>query len=133
MPTFADTTSPSAVTDAEERQPDPRWVRPAFAVLLVATAAFWCIGLSRNGWANAFYSAAVQAGTESWKAFLFGSSDAANVITVDKPPASLWPMEISARIFGVNTWSIQLPQVLFGVAAVALLYVIVKKQFGPVA
>ena len=34
-----------------------------------------------------------QAGSEDWKAFLFGSSDAANLITVDKPPASLWVME----------------------------------------
>ncbi len=133
MPVLTDTTQQPAQTNHPEQTPDPRWARPALAVLLVATATFWCIGLSRNGWANAFYAAAVQAGTKSWKAFLFGSSDAANAITVDKPPASLWPMEISARIFGVNSWSIQLPQVLLGVASVALLYVIVKKQFGPAA
>ncbi|CAN5241485.1 glycosyltransferase family 39 protein [soil metagenome] len=133
MLAVADTTDSDTPTNSDVPQPDPRWARPALAALLVATAVFWCIGLSRNGWANAFYSAAVQAGTESWKAFLFGSSDAANAITVDKPPASLWPMEISARIFGVNSWSIQLPQVLLGVASVALLYVIVKKHFGPAA
>lgn len=133
MPALADTTQRPAPTEQPEPQVDPRWARPALATLLVATAAFWCIGLGRNGWANAFYAAAVQAGTKSWKAFLFGSSDAANAITVDKPPASLWPMEISARIFGVNSWSIQLPQVLLGVASVALLYVIVKRQFGPAA
>ena len=34
----------------------------------------WDLGAS--GWANAFYSAAVQAGTKSWKAFFFGSLDA---------------------------------------------------------
>ncbi len=106
------------------------WSRVGLLALLVATAAFWSIGLNRNGWANAFYSAAVQAGTKSWKAFLFGSSDAANSITVDKPPASLWPMEIAARIFGANTWSIQLPEVLLGIASVVLLYVIVKRRFG---
>lgn len=128
-----DTAHRPGSTTTDEAPPDPRWARPALIALLIATTGFWSIGLSRNGWANAFYSAAVQAGTKSWKAFLFGSSDAANLITVDKPPASLWPMEISARIFGVNTWSIQLPQVLLGVASVALLYVIVKKQFGPAA
>ncbi|WP_111510132.1 ArnT family glycosyltransferase [Mycobacterium kyogaense] len=133
MTHVADTAHRAASTTTDDAQSDPRWVRPALTALLIATAAFWCIGLSRNGWANAFYSAAVQAGTKSWKAFLFGSSDAANLITVDKPPASLWPMEISARIFGVNTWSIQLPQVLLGVASVALLYVIIRKQFGPAA
>ena len=52
-------------------------------------------GLGRNGWANDFYSAAVQAGTKSWKALFFGSFDSANFITVDKPPASLWVMELS--------------------------------------
>ncbi|MGX9791762.1 ArnT family glycosyltransferase [Mycobacterium sp. MMS18-G62] len=115
------------------RTDDPSWAHWALAGLLIATAAFWTIGLSRNGWANAFYSAAVQAGTKNWKAFLFGSSDAANSITVDKPPASLWAMEISARVFGVNTWSIQLPQALLGVLSVALLYVVVKRDFGPTA
>lgn len=111
--------------------PHPRWARPALAALLAVTAVFWSIGLSRMGWANPFYSAAVQAGTKSWKAFLFGSSDAGNSITVDKPPASLWPMELSARVFGVNTWSILLPQVLIGLASMALLYMIVKRHFGP--
>ena len=31
-------------------------------------------------------------------------------------------MELSARIFGVNSWSILVPQALEGVAAVGLLY-----------
>src|SRR5665647_565436 len=71
---------------------DPRWVRPAIALLLVATALLYIWGLGASGWANSFYSAAVQAGTVSWKAFLFGSSDGANSITVDKSPLALWPM-----------------------------------------
>ena len=73
----------------------------------------------------------MQAGTKSWKAFFFGSSDASNFITVDKPPASLWVMEISARIFGVNSWSILVPQALEGVATVGLLFVTVRRWFSP--
>ena len=68
-----------------------RAVRWAMPVLLVGTAVLYLWDLSGSGWANAFYSAAAQAGSHSWKAFLFGSSDAANSITVDKPPLSLWP------------------------------------------
>jgi len=113
--------------------PPSRWPRPALAMLLLATAAFWTIGLSQNGWGNSFYAAAVQAGTDDWKAFLFGSSDAANTITVDKPPASLWVMEISTRVFGVDSWAILLPQVLLGIASVALLYASVRRVFGPAA
>lgn len=111
----------------------PRWARPALIALLLATATFWTIGLSRNGWGNSFYAAAVQAGTDSWKAFLFGSSDAANSITVDKPPASLWVMEISTRLFGVDSWTILFPQVLLGVASVAFVYAAVRRPFGPAA
>lgn len=107
--------------------------RIAVAVLLVGTAVAYIWALGRAGWANAFYSAAVQAGTVSWKAMFFGSSDAANSITVDKPPASLWVMELSTRLFGVNTWAMLVPQALLGVASVALLYATVRRRFGPVA
>ncbi len=107
--------------------------RIAVAVLLVGTAIAYIWGLGRAGWANAFYSAAVQAGTVSWKAMFFGSSDGANSITVDKPPASLWVMEVSTRLFGVNSWAMLVPQALLGVASVALLYATVRRRFGPVA
>ncbi len=115
------------------RPDDPAWVQPALLALLVGTALLYLVGLGKSGWANAFYSAAVQAGTQSWKAFLFGSSDAASFITVDKPPASLWVMGLSARLFGVNSWSILVPQALMGVAAVAVLYATLRRWFGPVA
>ncbi len=98
---------------------------------MAAAAALYLIGLGRSGWANDFYAAAVQAGTKSWKAMFFGSFDASSFITVDKPPASLWVMEISARIFGLNSWSLPVPQALDGVASVALLYAAVKRWFGP--
>ena len=112
---------------------DPRWARPALFVLLAVTAALYLWDLSASGYANSFYSAAVQAGSQSWKAFFFGSSDSSNFITVDKPPASLWAMELSARIFGVNSWSILVPEALMGVASVGVLYTTVKRWFGPAA
>jgi 4-amino-4-deoxy-L-arabinose transferase-like glycosyltransferase len=115
------------------RAEDPAWVRPALLLLLAATAALYIWDLGASGWANSYYSAAVQAGAYSWKAFLFGSSDASNFITVDKTPAFLWPMELTARVFGVNSWSILVPQALEGVAAVGLLYAAVKRWFGAAA
>jgi len=115
---------------ARGRASDPAWVRPALLVLLAVTAILYLWDLGASGWANSFYSAAVQAGTKSWKAFFFGSSDASNFITVDKPPAALWVMEISARIFGLSSWSILVPQALEGVAAVALVYATVRRWFS---
>ncbi|MEU8752062.1 ArnT family glycosyltransferase [Streptomyces chartreusis] len=115
------------------RPEDPRWARPAFLGLLLATLLLYLYNLSASGYANSFYSAAVQAGSESWKAFFFGSLDAANAITVDKPPASLWPMALSVRLFGLHSWAILLPEVLMGVGTVAVVYAAVRRRFGPVA
>jgi 4-amino-4-deoxy-L-arabinose transferase-like glycosyltransferase len=112
---------------------DPSWARPALFGLLALTAVLYLWNVTRNGWANDFYSAAVQAGTKSWKAFFFGSFDSSNFITVDKTPASLWAMEISGRIFGFSQWSMLVPQALEGVGSVALLYAAVKRWFGPQA
>jgi 4-amino-4-deoxy-L-arabinose transferase-like glycosyltransferase len=99
-------------------------------LLLAASAVLYTWGLGASSWANAYYSGAVQAGSENWKAFLFGSFDAANGITVDKPPASLWVMALSVRIFGLSSWSILVPQALIGVAAVYLLYATVRRWSG---
>lgn len=107
-----------------------RWL---LLVLLAGTAALYLCDLDRSGWANAFYSAAAQAGSQSWTAFLFGSSDAANAISVDKPPLSLWPPALAIRVFGLNSWSILVPQALMGVAAVALVWDTVRRRFGEAA
>jgi 4-amino-4-deoxy-L-arabinose transferase-like glycosyltransferase len=123
-----------------EAQPQRRWGSQSawnrhapLAGLLSATALLYLVGLSRNGWANQFYAAAAQAGSKSWKAFLFGSLDQSNYITVDKPPASLWVMDLSVKIFGTNSWAILVPQALEGVAAVALLYAAVTRVSGRTA
>lgn len=109
---------------------DPNWARPALLALLAATAVLYLWNLTASGWANAFYSAAAQAGSQNWEAFFFGSSDAANSITVDKPPASLWVMALSVRLLGLSSFSILVPQVLMGVATVAILHATVKRHFG---
>jgi 4-amino-4-deoxy-L-arabinose transferase-like glycosyltransferase len=112
---------------------DPSWARPALLGLLVATALLYVYNLTASGYANSFYSAAVQAGSVSWKAFLYGSSDAGNSITVDKPPAALWIMALSVRAFGLSSFSILMPEVLMGVATVGVVYATVKRQFGAAA
>ncbi|MFI5925559.1 ArnT family glycosyltransferase [Micromonospora sp. NPDC051543] len=109
------------------------WTRPALLALLLGTGLLYLWGLGASGWANSFYAAAAQAGSVSGKAFFYGSSDAANSITVDKTPASLWLMALSVRIFGLNSWAMLVPQALCGVASVGVLYASVKRWYGPVA
>lgn len=113
--------------------PQPHWVRPSAALLLAITAVLYLWNLEATGYANSFYAAAIQAGTKDWTALLFGSLDAGNAITVDKPPAALWIPALAGRIFGFSALSMLIPQALMGVAAVALLYLTVKRVAGPAA
>jgi 4-amino-4-deoxy-L-arabinose transferase-like glycosyltransferase len=112
---------------------DPRWVRPAVLGLLAATAVLFLWGLGSSGWANDYYAAAAQAATQDWKAWLFGSLDAGNAITVDKPPAALWVMGLFGRLFGFSAFTMLLPEALMGVGAVGLLYLTVRRTSGPTA
>jgi 4-amino-4-deoxy-L-arabinose transferase-like glycosyltransferase len=107
--------------------------RIAVGALLLATGVLYLWDLGASGWANAYYSAAALAGSQSWLAFLFGSFDAGNAITVDKTPAALWVMSLSVRIFGLSSWSLLVPQALMGVAAVGILYATVARVAGRLA
>ncbi|MFB6698932.1 ArnT family glycosyltransferase [Streptomyces rubiginosohelvolus] len=134
MTTFTAPATPAAVPSGLS-VPDrgPRWARPALYGLLLAVGLAYFYNLSASGYANSFYSAAVQAGSQSWKALFFGSLDSANAITVDKPPAALWPMALFVRLFGLNSWAILAPQVLMALATAAVLNSAVRRRFGPVA
>jgi len=111
---------------------DPRWARPALWAILVLATALYAWNLSSIT-GNTFYNAAVYSGTRSWKAFFFGALDSGSFITVDKPPFALWVMGLSARVFGYGTWQLMLPTVAVGTGSVALLYRLVKRDFGVVA
>lgn len=129
------TTAPSTVNAHASidpvGSPRPRWERPVLLALLAATALLYLWGLGSSGWANTYYAAAAQAGTQDWKAWLFGSLDAGNAITVDKPPAALWVMALSGRLFGFSPFTMLLPQALMGVASVGVVYAAVRRVSGP--
>lgn len=111
----------------------PAWGLPAHVCVTALAALLYGWGLGSVGMGNSFYAAAVKSGTESWKAFLFGSLDPGNFITVDKPPASLWLMELSGRLFGFSSWSMLVPEALCGVVTVAVLYHLVRRWAGELA
>lgn len=94
----------------------------AFGGLLLFTAIFYLWNLTINGMANSYYAAAAQAASINWTAWLFGSLDAANFVSVDKPPISMMIMGLFGRIFGFSSWSMLLPHALAGIATVALVY-----------
>jgi len=125
-------TARHAAPDTPARGPaQPRWVRPSVFGLLALTAVLYLWNLTASGFGNSFYAAAVQSGTQNAKAWLFGSLDAGNVLTVDKPPAALWLGTAFARIFGFSSFTVLAPQALLGVASVGLLYLTVRRVSGP--
>jgi 4-amino-4-deoxy-L-arabinose transferase-like glycosyltransferase len=128
--------SPARLFPTARERATPRpdaWVRPALATVTALAAFLYFWHLSINGYANTYYSAAALAASESWKAWFFGSFDAGNFITVDKPPLSTMLMGLSVRIFGLSSLSILMPQALAGVATVVVLFQTVRRSFGPVA
>lgn len=104
------------------------WV--ALGVLMAAASFVFLWNLDASGYANEFYSAAAQAGSMSWEAFLWGASDSGLAITVDKPPAAIWLMALSVRILGLSSFAILLPQALLGIASTYLLYAIMRRSWG---
>jgi 4-amino-4-deoxy-L-arabinose transferase-like glycosyltransferase len=131
MTLIADAPPEAAPPTRDDRR--PRWVRPAVLALVVATAVLYLWGLGSSGWANDYYAAAAQAGTQNWKAWLFGALDPGNAITVDKPPASLWVMALFGRLFGFSAFTMLLPEALMGVASVGVLFAAVRRVSGPAA
>ena len=102
----------------------------AFGGLLLFTSIFYLWNLTINGMANSYYAAAAQAASTSWLAWLFGSLDAANFVSVDKPPISMMIMGLFGRLFGFSSWSMLLPHALAGIATVALVYLVVRRWYG---
>lgn len=102
----------------------------AVALLLLSACFVFFWNLSSSGYANEFYSAAAQAGSVSWEAFLWGGLDAGGAITVDKPPASIWLMALSVRLFGLSSFSILLPQAIMGVATTLIVFLIARRVWG---
>ena len=127
MTTVADQPVAAETTESPRTGRWPRW---ALTGLLAATAVLYLWNLSASGYGNTFYAAAAQAGSQSWSAWFFGSLDAQDFITVDKPPASLWVTGLSVRLFGMSSWAVLAPQAVMGVAAVGMLYCAVKRTLG---
>jgi 4-amino-4-deoxy-L-arabinose transferase-like glycosyltransferase len=115
------------------RADEAAWVRPALLGVLALAAVLYLWNLTVSGYANTYYSAAALAASKSWSAWFFGSFDASNFITVDKPPLSTMLMGLSVRLFGLSSWSVLAPQALAGVATVGVLFLAVKRSFGPAA
>jgi 4-amino-4-deoxy-L-arabinose transferase-like glycosyltransferase len=111
-------------------------VRPAhlgLAAILLLSGSLQFVRLGQNGYANAYYSAAVKSMLRSWHNFFFVAADPNGLITVDKPPLGLWLQGLSAKLFGFAPLSLLIPEGICAVLAVWLIYRIVAPRFGTIA
>lgn len=109
----------------KNKQLDVILVLILLAALILNTYNIW-----QDDAANQYYLAAVKSMTQSFHNFFFASFDSSGFVSVDKPPLVLWIQTIFAKIFGVHTWSVILPQALAGAGSVYLLYALIKPKFG---
>ena len=96
------------------------------AILAVAAALrFWRLG--ETGFITPYYLAGVRSMMAGWHNFLFNAFDPAGFVSLDKPPVAFWIQTASAELFGFSPFSVLLPQALEGLAAIALLYLLVRR------
>jgi 4-amino-4-deoxy-L-arabinose transferase-like glycosyltransferase len=115
--------------------PGSQILKTALPLTLVAAAALlartW--QLSQNDFGRQYYAAGVRSMLDSWHNFLFNSFDPAGFVSIDKPPVAIWLQAASAKLFGFSALSILLAQVIAGMAAVLIVYFLVRKYWGGAA
>ena len=115
--------------------PDSQILKTVLPLTLVAAIAVLARSwqLSQNDFGRQYYAAGVRSMLDSWHNFLFNAFDPAGFVSIDKPPVAIWLQVASAKLLGFSALSILLAQVMAGLAAVLLVYVLVRKYWGGTA
>jgi 4-amino-4-deoxy-L-arabinose transferase-like glycosyltransferase len=106
------------------------WRRLGLGAILALAAALRLWHLDHNNYGTDYYSAGVRSMMASWHDFFFNAFDPAGFVSLDKPPVAFWIQVLSVKLFGFGGLAILVPQVVEGLAAVALLYHLVQRRFG---
>jgi len=107
-----------------------RRIDPILAILALIAAGLSLYNINQSGDLNSYYTAAITSMVQSWHNFFFNAYDPGGFITIDKPPVAFWLQAISAKLFGIHSWSLALPSALGLAGSVILLYLIMKPHFG---
>jgi len=113
--------------------PHARWTRLELPAILLLALALRLWRLDQNGFGLEYYAAAIRSMLGSWHNFFYLAFDPAGFVSVDKPPLAFWIQTASAALVGFRGWSLLVPQAAEGVAAVWLVWRLVRRHFGPAA
>jgi 4-amino-4-deoxy-L-arabinose transferase-like glycosyltransferase len=105
----------------------------ALWLILIAAFALRLWRLDANGFGTEYYAAGVRSMLESPRAFFFNAFDPFGYVSLDKPPVAFWLQVLSAGILGYSGFTLALPQVLEGVAAVLVVWLFVRVRVGDMA
>ena len=113
----------SRIVQFAARRATPLFIAAALIV------GFWRLNL--NGLGNTYYAAADLTGAHDLRALFFAAFDRNGVMSVDKPPLGLVGPALAIRLFGLSSWTVLGPQVVFFAATVRLLHNAARRWFGP--
>ena len=103
------------------------------AAVLALAAVLRSWNMDSNGFGTEYYAAGVRSMLQGRRLLFYNAFDPAGVLSLDKPPVAFWIQAFFAWVLGFSSWSIHLPQILAGVASVAILYRLVRETFGTAA
>ncbi|GLV58053.1 hypothetical protein KDH_48870 [Dictyobacter sp. S3.2.2.5] len=117
----------------DTHQPMLLWHKIALGAILAIATFFNFFALDKQDFYEYYYAAAVKSMLLNWHNLFFVAFDPAGFLAIDKPPLGFWLQVLSARLFGYSVFSITLPGAMAGVFAVALMFHLVRRTFGPLA
>lgn len=88
------------------------------------------IDVTRSGYGNSYYATGALAASHSWSALLANAADLGEYVSLDKGPLPDWLMGLSGRVFGFGSFSVMVPDALYGVATVVVLHDAVRRALG---
>jgi 4-amino-4-deoxy-L-arabinose transferase-like glycosyltransferase len=112
------------------REDQPAWSRPALIAVIVLAAALMLIDVTRSGYGNSYYAAGALAASHSWSALFNNAADLGGFVSLDKGPLPDWLMGLSGRVFGFGSFSVMVPNALYGLATVVVLHDTVRRALG---
>ncbi|MGD0452967.1 MAG: glycosyltransferase family 39 protein [Solirubrobacteraceae bacterium] len=115
---------------ARAGEDEPAWSRPALIAVVALTAGLMLIDVTRSGYGNSYYAAGALAASHSWSALFDNAADLGGYVSLDKGPLPDWLMGLSGRLFGFGSFSVMVPNALYGIATVVVLHDAVRRALG---
>jgi 4-amino-4-deoxy-L-arabinose transferase-like glycosyltransferase len=108
----------------------PAWSRPALIAVVALAAALMLLDVTRSGYGNTYYATGALAASHSWGALFDNAADLGGYVSLDKGPLPDWLMGLSGRLFGFGSFSVMVPNALYGIATVLVLHDTVRRALG---